>query len=244
MSSASDAEHAEHVRMIGLLLHKAVGAWRDGGLREVWQRAAGYLRGQAIDRAFDANRGTDTSEDVPLWKLHIAWPNAKFGTRYQAAEEREIKASVRFLDEDLTQFTFVDLGCGKGRTLLVAAEMGFKQAIGVEFAPELVAIARANLEKTGTQNARVVESDAADFEFPPGKLVVFLYNPFGEPVMRPVIANLARAARDDLYVVYQMPKCAALFDQAGFLENIGGPPGFGKIRVWRSRQGAAATNSG
>lgn len=235
MSPASHAEHAERVRMIGLLLHKAVGAWRDRGLREVWRRAAGYWRGQAVDRTFDANRGTDTSKDVPLWKLRIASPNAKFGTRYQAAEEREIKAAVRFLDEDLEQFTFVDIGCGKGRTLLVAAEMGFRQAIGVEFAPELVAIARANLEKTGTQNARVVGGDAADFEFPPGKLVVFLNNPFGEPVMRPVIANLARAARDKLYVIYQMPGCAALFDQAGFLENVGGPPGFDKIRVWYSR---------
>jgi predicted RNA methylase len=50
--------------------------------------------------------------------------------------------------------------CGKGRPLIVAAAMGFKTVIGVEFVRELVEVARENLRKTRS-NATVVCADAA-----------------------------------------------------------------------------------
>jgi len=36
-------------------------------------------------------------------------------------------------------------------------------------------------------------------------------------------------------VIYQRPVCAALFDEADFLEPIGSPPDFPDMRVWRRR---------
>ena len=63
--------------------------------------------------------------------------------------------------------SFVDLGCGKSRPLIVAAAMGFKTVIGVEFVRELVEVAREDLRKTRS-NARVVCADAAWYELPVG----------------------------------------------------------------------------
>src|SRR6516225_8353137 len=41
-------------------------------------------------------------------------------------------------------FTFVDIGCGKGRALMVASAFPFRRLVGVEISPELCEIARAN----------------------------------------------------------------------------------------------------
>ncbi|MBZ5489392.1 MAG: class I SAM-dependent methyltransferase [Acidobacteriia bacterium] len=47
----------------------------------------------------------------------------------------------------LQDFTFIDLGSGKGRALLMAAQYGFKRIIGVEFMPELHRVAQENIRK-------------------------------------------------------------------------------------------------
>lgn len=89
----------------------------------------------------------------------------------------------------LEQTTFVDIGAGMGRAVLLAGELPFRQVIGVEFHPTLVRIARSNLaawRAAGRANApmRIVTRDAVDFAFPSGPCLAFLFNPFGAVVMR------------------------------------------------------------
>lgn len=89
----------------------------------------------------------------------------------------------------LEQITFVDIGAGMGRAVLLAAELPFRRVIGVELHPALVRIARRNLSqwrKAGRtrSSARMIAGDAVDFAFPPGPCIAFLFNPFGAVVMR------------------------------------------------------------
>jgi SAM-dependent methyltransferase len=181
---------------------------------------------------FDLKHGTDTSGDIPLWNFTIDSPNARFGVRYQPSDEQELAAAISFLPEDPRNLTFIDLGCGKGRALLVAAQLGFKQVIGVEFARELVDIARNNLVNLRIANAVVVESDASEYRFPGGDMVVYLYNPFSEEIVRKVIANLSKFASKKLYVIYTASEYPALFDQSGFLTRLGSPPERDYIQIW------------
>ena len=46
---------------------------------------------------------------------------------------------------DASRFTFVDLGCGKGKPLMVAASYGFRRLVGVDISAECIAIARRNI---------------------------------------------------------------------------------------------------
>ena len=48
----------------------------------------------------------------------------------------------------------------------MASKLGFQQVIGVEFARELVDIARTNLAKMRISKAVVRHGDAAEFHFP------------------------------------------------------------------------------
>jgi hypothetical protein len=77
--------------------------------------------------AFDEQFGTDTERIVHLWQLDIDSPNRDDGTRYQPVDPDLIRAAIEALPIGLEDFVFIDLGSGKGRTLLLASEYPFKR---------------------------------------------------------------------------------------------------------------------
>lgn len=206
------------------------------GIAPMCRRALTHLRPRGQRDAFDLEHGTETSGLEPLWKLNIDSPNARYGERYEATTAEELLAVLKFLNLPTQSFTFIDLGCGKGRTLIVAARFGFGRVIGVEFAQELAATAQANIAKQELRNAFVLQADAAQFTFPHGGKVIYLYNPFSAEVLARVLDNL-RACRDEpLYVVYKSPHCAALLDSCDFLHRHDKAPGAEHIAIWHGTQ--------
>lgn len=208
-----------------------------------------FTYGPTGDDAFDEKYGTDTGGLVPLWKVSVPSANARYGRPYRATTEDELTQAVALLSEDLAGFTFVDLGCGKGRTLLVASMLGFQSVIGIDFAKELVAIAQANIRKMGIANATVVDGDVTEFEFPKTNLVVYLYNPFAPEVMTRVIAALERHARNPpclkLYVIYKNPLCADIINGSRSFAYFASTPDHGDIILWQAVawHGGAASGS-
>lgn len=156
---------------------------------------------------FDRQHGTDTGGYLPGDTLHSGLAAADFcNTAYYAISPSTLRAALLQLPESPERFTFVDLGCGKGRALLIAAMVGFEQVFGVELSSTLCHIARRNLE--GVANAQVIEGDASTLAYPDGALVVFLYHPFLAPLLRRVLRNLQRqlvAAPRTCYLLYANP---------------------------------------
>jgi SAM-dependent methyltransferase len=105
--------------------------------------------------------------------------------------------------------TFVDLGCGKGRALILAHQAGFRDVIGVEIAPRLLPAARRNTRRLAIPAALVL-ADAAAYHFPDRPIVTFLYNPFGIPTLQGVIEKL-RHHRHSVHVIYVNPTHDSLF---------------------------------
>jgi SAM-dependent methyltransferase len=229
---------------VNLELVKAVvsKSLRDRGVWGTVRRTTEYLtKGRAVDE-FDIKNGTDTSGIEPLWRFSISSPNAKFGGRYHASEEWELAGALKVLEEDLSSFTFVDLGCGKGRSLLIAARMGFRRAIGVEFASELAATARKNIQIAGISNASVIDADAAEFSLPEGHLIVFLFNPFRGVLVRKVVSNLAQPRIGKLYAIYSNPICADAFDECQELQRVGSAPArWLPTIIWKLTRDVATT---
>ena len=178
-----------------------------------------------------------TTLTLAVYRLFGNWTrtsaNVRFGERYQAVNADWLQSALAFLNEDWSTFTFVDLGCGKGRALIVAFENGFARVIGVEFAKSLVEIARKNSDIVGAR-AEVTHEDATRFEFPNGDLVVFMSNPFQGEVMRQVMNNLARHSGGKLYLLYYNPKEMAIVDErTDFLSKIGTIPTAPEFCAWR-----------
>ena len=215
-----------------LFIRRGLKKLHQDGPKAAFMRAAFYLKpSHATEEQFDASHGTDTGGFEALWNFRVSSPNKRYGQFYQATRSDELIAAIKFLGVHVSTFTFIDIGAGKGRMLIIASELGFERIVGVELVPELADIAKKNLAKLGIKNAEVESADAADFLFPHSDLVVYFYNPFTWEVMQKVVANLRNHTRE-LYVIYKFPKCAALFDS--FMEGLGCPPGVPDIQVWKA----------
>jgi SAM-dependent methyltransferase len=153
---------------------------------------------------FDVAKGVDTSGQLNLFRLAIASPNRKHGRDYQGVEPGRFADALAEISVDFSAYTFVDLGAGKGRALMMAHELGFRDLIGVEFSSRLAEIARHNLEKLRLNNVHVFVQDVAEFRFPDGPLIVFTFNSFGPEILRRVLLNL-RAHIGTVYFVYVNP---------------------------------------
>ncbi len=191
---------------IGFIAHKI----KEHGLSNAWRifisTVNGWVSPNTVD-PYDLKHGTDTAGRIRLYKLDIESKNIVFGTHYQPSDPEICEAAIRTIPIRQEEFCFVDLGAGKGRVLLVASVLPFKRIIGVEFARELVEIARKNL--LSCNRAEVVCSDAATFEFPADNLVVYMFNPFERPVMETVLLHLDEAAKSNpertIYIIYHKP---------------------------------------
>jgi SAM-dependent methyltransferase len=107
--------------------------------------------------------------------------------------------------------TFVDVGAGMGRALLLASDYPFKQIAGVEVSPGLCELARENVARTQDRprrchDIRVVRADARIWRYPPGDLVLFTFNPFDADAMRVTIASIMGRPRPGAtWLLYHTP---------------------------------------
>jgi hypothetical protein len=168
---------------------------------------------------FDEQFGVETSgllfgEDLVSGNRRDLYNAGYFGVAPSAF--RQILGRLQL---DFERYTFVDLGSGKGRALLVASEYPFHAIAGVELSPMLHSIAVANIASyRGAQrcrDVRAIQADATDFSFPAGPLVVYLWNPFEAPVLTRVLANLEAALAHEpreTYIVYIQPDLESLLE--------------------------------
>lgn len=179
---------------------------------------------------FDVEYGTDTGGLITGADLASGHPSDRFIegyaavppsrfhnilARWQASGAPQIGASPHAV----TDTTFVDLGCGKGRAVLLASRCGFREVVGVELNPALAATARANANlwiAAGKARSpiRIEQGDAAEFVWPASPCLVFLFNPFGANIMQRLADRMEAAFLDrptDLEVLYYKPEQADAF---------------------------------
>ncbi|HWH94462.1 MAG TPA: class I SAM-dependent methyltransferase, partial [Baekduia sp.] len=183
-------------------LHRVRRALRRYGIKGSAREAAGLVRSvparrRALraDRAFDEQLGVDTSGIVRLHELSFESENKELGSRYEATSPESFERVMSQLELGDRELTFVDLGAGKGRALLLASRLPFRRLVGVEFSPELTAIGQRNVEAWRQRHPdcpdiELVCQDATTYEFPDEPLLVYMYNPFEAPVLLEVLANL------------------------------------------------------
>jgi len=141
-------------------------------------------------------------------------------------------------------YTFVDLGSGKGRVVLLASRHGFGSVIGVEASAFLHQIACGNLRawvRAGhdTRGIGLQRGDAGAYELPDVPCVLYLFNPFRERTVARVLLqvkwSLQRCPRD-LWLLYYNPQFGYQLESAAFLARATGARGIGQgdFGLWRS----------
>lgn len=120
---------------------------------------------------------------------------------------------------------FLDIGCGKGRALCVAAYFGVEKITGIDFYPELCRQAQENLklvkEIIPEIRYEVCVTDARSYDIPADTDCLFFFNPFNETVMQTlagkIVINLKQHPRK-LTVLYVNPLHKDVFLNHGFTE--------------------------
>jgi SAM-dependent methyltransferase len=147
-----------------------------------------------IRHPFDLEFGVRTSGLVAGRHLNAGHPNDRHATAYYAVAPSIFQSLlVRWRRcgpaHDLDEYSFIDLGAGMGRAVLLAAQYRYHAAIGVEFHPTLARIARRNvalwrIAGRARTTMKIHCRDAEQFNLPDGPCLIFLFNPFGAPVLR------------------------------------------------------------
>lgn len=178
-----------------------------------------YVHGWNRRHPFDRRYGTDTSGTVAIEQLTSTPLLQAHGVFYAGSQPSVARAGLNALPP-VNGFTFVDIGCGKGRIVLVATEYPFARIVGLDMSNDLLDVARRNAEivrrrEPSRPAVEFIQADATTFEFPAGDLVVYMYHPFDAPLMERVVAQLERAIAQQprrVYVVYCNPVAGRCFD--------------------------------
>lgn len=155
---------------------------------------------------FDLENGVRTSGIIPGRFLKTGHRHDRHSTAYFGVAPSVFRGLMGRWRKSrpcapVGEFTFVDVGAGMGRAMLLASEMAFKRVEGIELNPVLAGIARRNAakwRKAGRAKSpmRVTCGDAVELRFPKGPCVVFLFNPFGASVMRRLLVRVAKVFRE------------------------------------------------
>jgi SAM-dependent methyltransferase len=177
---------------------------------------------------FDTTRGVRTAGNEGKPEAAQVVGEIRDSHIYAPVRVTNAHAALRDLPiRNLSEYTFVDVGSGKGRMLFVAAEYPFRKAVGVEFDRGLHELSVANIGRYKYRRRRCgeiesVHADAAGFEFPAGKLVIYMFNPFGPEVLGRMLDNLERSLeREPQHVVVVMlwPEYADVVARRGWLRE-------------------------
>ncbi len=173
-------------------------------ISEIPQRGLPMLR--LTPTTFDREYGVETTKLV--WLTNPFAKNFAHGVRYEACNPEACKWAIGAAAIDTREFFFVDMGCGKGRPLIIASRYEFSQLIGVDYSRRLCRRASRNLKICAVDESRfrIVNLDAAEFEFPDHNLFVYFFNPFDREILTRVLQNLeAVACRFRVIVAFEYP---------------------------------------
>jgi hypothetical protein len=200
--------------------------------RLAWQTFHRRLAKEAVrNAAFDAAHATDTASELDLEHAGLTSTQAKRGnTIYRVFWEDNFAAVLDDLQIHHPEFTFVDIGSGKGKLLLLASHYPFRQIVGVELAPLLHEIAIHNIAVYRSPRQRCTDilsklADALAYELPAGPLVCLMVNPFDRATVERVVGRIAeqrRTSTDPVLVIYanmrRVDEIGAAFDDIKGLE--------------------------
>jgi SAM-dependent methyltransferase len=152
---------------------------------------------------FDAEHHVETAGDLALEKAGISGDQIRAGNGvYRALTGALFHSALAAIPLPHEQYSFVDVGSGKGKVLLMAADYPFRRVVGIEYSPLLHQVAVKNIASyvSSTQRCRDVVAELGDalaYVPPPGPLFFFMFNALAPDMMERWLAGVDRLAGED-----------------------------------------------
>ena len=178
--------------------------------------------------SFDRIYGLETLSIVEVDELKISIEESTHAKIYQASNYFLLLHALNSLEKCGFQFkekTIVDIGSGKGRVLILFAEKGVKQCIGIEISSFLNKVAYKNSQiwkkKNTYSNVEFTFEtiDASKYILPDEVDLVYLANPFDAFILSQVIDIIKKSFLSkprEIFIIYMIPIHKEFFDNSLF----------------------------
>lgn len=158
-------------------------------------------------RQDDFDRANRTNTAGVVWLTNLRSKHFASGIRYEPCHPGLCTWVLDNAEINPNEFSFIDIGCGKGRALIIASRYRFREMIGIDYSPRLTKIANRNMLRCGVRDYRIACADAADFDYPFTNTFAFLYHPFNEEeLLNSVLLRIRKATRRHALVVAYLGK--------------------------------------
>ena len=192
-----------------------------------------FAKEKYLKEKFDYDFGIVTSSSrehdyLQLEDLNIISQNLDYGVESGPTPLLDFREIMEKIEHLTSGSTFIDLGSGLGRALLLATNFNFKKFIGIEFSEEINIISRKNIEifkkkSNEKRDINVLTIDAAEFIFPIVPITIYMFNPFGPKVLSEVLANLELSVKKNprpIFLVYFNSEHSETIDSSKTFKKI------------------------
>lgn len=190
------------------------------------------------DYVFDYRYQLETRSEVAIDDLDISQEDKQHADKYKPTRARYFRKLMRRVQLP-REGVFVDVGCGKGRILLLAAEQGFNRIVGLEISPQLCQIAQRNIDAFNKHHRdsaalSVVCTNILHYQFSGDETVFFLYSPFDYTVTSQFLEMIRKSIDESPRELY------LIIDEFRFPELLANDPYFDHAMTYQ--YGAAEFN--
>ncbi|MFT3702860.1 MAG: class I SAM-dependent methyltransferase [Agriterribacter sp.] len=157
--------------------------------------------------------GLNTSNPIDLKHLTIENGDLSKASRYEGVNFFILEALLQKLKELTSKTCFTDLGCGKGRAMVVAAHYGYIKIRGIDFAKEVCEAATLNMQtieaKFPAIEYEVVCDNVLNYVIQPDESIFFMFNPFDNEIIHSFLEKIEGSLKQHsrtIYFLYVSPK--------------------------------------
>jgi SAM-dependent methyltransferase len=183
---------------------------------------AGLIRTHPFDKIYSV----DTSGMYPPELIQSTTVRAELINAYLGSEPDVTREALSALPE-FTSYKFVDIGCGKGRVVIIGSEFPFKEIIGIELSLKLAKIARANVDRIKSRDSnrpaiQIISGNAIDCLPTSGFIAFYIYHSFGQELISELVRKLEASLQTSLehtFVIYHNPVWGQIMDSSPFLRR-------------------------
>jgi SAM-dependent methyltransferase len=164
-----------------------------------------------------------TFNPVKLIHLTTTHPDISKSSPYEAVNYFMLERLLIEFRRLSSLTSIIDLGCGKGRVMVVAAYFGFTHITGIDFAKELCKEASLNMKKTKLEipgiDWKVIYSNVLDYPVLREDAVFFMFNPFVEETLDSFLDKLEASCKlfpRKTYFLYASPQHVIALQKRGY----------------------------
>jgi len=198
---------------------KLIKLYKAGGLYRIIQ--------EILNLFFDLNFGVETRKR----KIY----NSTEFFDYMPSYKKTVTNALLYLKKNyqLKHYNFLDIGCGKGKTMILASKYSFKQITGYEIDKDVFSVLKKNINQKKFRNFKVYNKSIKISEIE-NNSVIYFYNPFNEELSKRLFDEISiNTLLEDIILIYVNPIYSFALEKAGWKLLSSSKVSTQKTEIWK-----------